>query len=128
MKTWTHQSHVMKTLTNPFTKRTQQSSLLQSPRYWSGKPLTENREQLVIFDTSLRDGEQSPGVTLSGFSFSFIFFPWRVFIFFKEDEKVGIARQLSLLGVNVCEAGFPIASEGDFKAVNRIATEVNKFL
>ncbi|KAI8900396.1 2-isopropylmalate synthase [Globomyces pollinis-pini] len=64
------------------------------------------KEQLIIFDTTLRDGEQSPGVTLT------------------VDEKVDIARQLSRLGVDVCEAGFPIASPGDFKAVERIAKEV----
>jgi 2-isopropylmalate synthase len=67
-------------------------------------------EQLIIFDTTLRDGEQSPGVTLNS------------------DEKVAIAKQLSRLGVDVCEAGFPIASEGDFKAVERIAKEVGPLL
>eukprot|EP01137_Pigoraptor_chileana_P015169 Opistho-2@70778 len=69
-------------------------------------PGTSDKELLVVFDTTLRDGEQSPGVTLTG------------------NEKVEIARQLSRLGVTVCEAGFPIASEGDFDAVRRIATEV----
>lgn len=49
---------------------------------------------------------QSPGVTLSN------------------NDKVAIARQLSRLGVDVCEAGFPIASEGDFAAVERIAKEI----
>ncbi|KAJ2782421.1 2-isopropylmalate synthase (Alpha-isopropylmalate synthase) (Alpha-IPM synthetase) [Coemansia javaensis] len=62
--------------------------------------------KLIIFDTTLRDGEQSPGVTLSA------------------DEKVTIARQLARLGVDVIEAGFPVASPGDFKAVQRIAREV----
>lgn len=66
----------------------------------------QDKDELVIFDTTLRDGEQSPGVTLT------------------EDCKVIIAKQLSKLGVTVCEAGFPIASEGDFKAVQRIAREV----
>jgi len=66
----------------------------------------EKKERLIIFDTTLRDGEQSPGVTLNA------------------DEKVTIAKQLSRMGVDVCEAGFPIASEGDFEAVKRIATEV----
>ncbi|KAJ3295094.1 hypothetical protein HK104_003026 [Borealophlyctis nickersoniae] len=65
-----------------------------------------NKQQLIIFDTTLRDGEQSPGVTLTIL------------------EKVEIAKQLSRLGVNVCEAGFPIASDGDFEAVERIAKEV----
>lgn len=64
------------------------------------------KADLIVFDTTLRDGEQSPGVTLTA------------------DEKVEIAKQLSKLGVDVCEAGFPVASEGDFKAVERIAKEV----
>jgi 2-isopropylmalate synthase len=66
----------------------------------------EQKEKLVIFDTTLRDGEQSPGATLN------------------IEEKLEIARQLSRLGVDVCEAGFPIASPGDFEAVRRIAEEV----
>ncbi|KAI8812433.1 2-isopropylmalate synthase [Cladochytrium replicatum] len=65
-----------------------------------------SKDALIIFDTTLRDGEQSPGVTLTA------------------DEKVEIATALSALGVDVCEAGFPIASEGDFDAVKRIASEV----
>jgi 2-isopropylmalate synthase len=64
------------------------------------------KEKLVIFDTTLRDGEQSPGATLN------------------IEEKLEIARQLSRLGVDVCEAGFPIASPGDFEAVRRIAEEI----
>ena len=64
------------------------------------------QETVVIFDTTLRDGEQSPGATLN------------------VDEKLEIARQLSRLGVDICEAGFPIASPGDFDAVRRIAEEV----
>lgn len=63
-------------------------------------------EKLIIFDTTLRDGEQSPGCTL------------------QLREKVAIAHQLSALGVDVCEAGFPIASPGDFEAVRTIAREV----
>ena len=63
-------------------------------------------EKLIVFDTTLRDGEQSPGATLN----------------FR--EKVDIARGLSSLGVDVCEAGFPIASPGDFDAVSAIAQEV----
>ena len=65
-----------------------------------------DKETLLIFDTTLRDGEQSPGATLN------------------VEEKVEIARQLSRLGVDICEAGFPIASPGDFEAVRRIAEEV----
>ena len=60
-------------------------------------------EKLYIFDTTLRDGEQSPGATLTA------------------DEKVSIGNQLAKLGVDICEAGFPIASEGDFEAVSRVA-------
>jgi len=59
-----------------------------------------------VFDTTLRDGEQSPGATLN------------------IDEKLEIARLLVRLGVDVIEAGFPIASPGDFEAVRRIALEV----
>ena len=68
------------------------------------------KEELIVFDTTLRDGEQSPGVTLT------------------IEEKVEIAKQLSRLGVTVCEAGFPIASQGDFEAVERIAKEVGPLL
>jgi len=64
-------------------------------------------QPVIIFDTTLRDGEQSPGISLS------------------EDEKVEIAKQLARLGVDVIEAGFPVASEGDFRAVQRIAREVD---
>jgi 2-isopropylmalate synthase len=63
-------------------------------------------ERVIIFDTTLRDGEQSPGATLN------------------PDEKLVIARQLSLLGVDVIEAGFAIASPGDFEAVQKIAQGV----
>eukprot|EP00756_Hemistasia_phaeocysticola_P004389 Hpha_TRINITY_DN12785_c0_g1::TRINITY_DN12785_c0_g1_i1::g.114390::m.114390/K01649/leuA, IMS; 2-isopropylmalate synthase len=72
-------------------------------RWASGAP---EGQKIVIFDTTLRDGEQSPGCTLNTI------------------EKIQIARQLSRLGVDVCEAGFPIASDGDFEAVSRISEEV----
>jgi 2-isopropylmalate synthase len=65
-----------------------------------------SKDKLIVFDTTLRDGEQSPGATLN------------------IEEKLEIARQLSRLGVDICEAGFPIASPGDFEAVRRIAEEV----
>ena len=68
--------------------------------------MSSEPQKLVIFDTTLRDGEQSPGCTLN------------------TQEKLAIARQLSKLGVDVCEAGFPIASDGDFDAVSRIAEEI----
>jgi 2-isopropylmalate synthase len=63
-------------------------------------------DRVLIFDTTLRDGEQSPGATLN------------------VDEKVDIAHQLERLGVDIIEAGFPISSSGDFEAVQRIAREV----
>ncbi|HOW54699.1 MAG TPA: 2-isopropylmalate synthase [Syntrophorhabdaceae bacterium] len=63
-------------------------------------------EQVFIFDTTLRDGEQSPGNTMN------------------TQEKLRVARQLELLGVDIIEAGFPIASEGDFEAVRQIAMSV----
>ncbi|MCM2283460.1 MAG: 2-isopropylmalate synthase [Desulfobacula sp.] len=59
--------------------------------------------QIIIFDTTLRDGEQSPGASMN------------------QAEKLRIATQLEKLGVNVIEAGFPAASEGDFEAVKIIA-------
>ena len=61
-----------------------------------------------IFDTTLRDGEQSPGATMNS------------------AEKLEVARQLSVLGVDVIEAGFPAASPDDLEAVRRIAQEVGK--
>ena len=72
----------------------------------SGVHTQSDQDTVVFFDTTLRDGEQSPGATLN------------------VEEKLEIARQLSRLGVDICEAGFPIASPGDFEAVRRIAEEV----
>src|SRR5215208_3542509 len=63
-------------------------------------------DRVIIFDTTLRDGEQSPGISLN------------------TGEKLEIAQQLSRLGVDVIEAGFPIASPGDFEAVQAIARQV----
>ena len=65
-------------------------------------------DMIRIFDTTLRDGEQSPGATLNF------------------AEKLEIARQLQTLGVDVIEAGFPITSTGDFEAVRAIAGELEK--
>ena len=62
-----------------------------------------NKDRVVIFDTTLRDGEQSPGATMT------------------HAEKLEIAELLDDMGVDIIEAGFPIASEGDFKAVSEIA-------
>src|SRR4051812_17699031 len=64
-------------------------------------------DRVIIFDTTLRDGEQSPGISLN------------------TAEKLEIAHQLARLGVDVIEAGFPIASPGDFEAVRSIAREVH---
>jgi 2-isopropylmalate synthase len=62
--------------------------------------------RITIFDTTLRDGEQTPGVNLN------------------KEEKIEIAKQLEAAGVDVIEAGFPITSNGDFEAVSAIAREV----
>ena len=64
---------------------------------------TDRKDRVVIFDTTLRDGEQSPGATMT------------------HDEKLEIAELLDEMGVDIIEAGFPIASEGDFNAVSEIA-------
>ena len=63
-------------------------------------------DRVIIFDTTLRDGEQSPGASLN------------------MPEKLEIARALAAMKVDVIEGGFPISSPGDFEAVQRIATEV----
>ncbi len=63
-------------------------------------------DRLIIFDTTLRDGEQSPGASMT------------------KDEKVRIARALERMRVDVIEAGFPIASHGDFEAVQAVARAV----
>jgi len=63
-------------------------------------------DKVIIFDTTLRDGEQCPGASMN------------------LREKLEVARQLARLNVDVIEAGFPVISEGDFAAVQRIATEV----
>ncbi|WP_444997581.1 2-isopropylmalate synthase [Aliikangiella sp. IMCC44359] len=68
--------------------------------------MKQQPNQILIFDTTLRDGEQSPGASMT------------------IDEKVMLAHQLKRLGVNIIEAGFPVISEGDFEAVSRIAKSV----
>ena len=62
--------------------------------------------KIYVFDTTLRDGEQTPGVNLNA------------------AEKVSIAKQLERLGVDIIEAGFPMASPGDFAAVQAVASSV----
>ncbi|MEM8581916.1 MAG: 2-isopropylmalate synthase, partial [Pseudomonadota bacterium] len=64
---------------------------------------TSDQDRVLIFDTTLRDGEQSPGATMT------------------HDEKLEIAGLLDEMGVDIIEAGFPIASDGDFEAVSEIA-------
>src|SRR5918997_6776826 len=64
-------------------------------------------DRLIIFDTTLRDGEQSPGASMN------------------LAEKLQVAHALKDLGVDVIEAGFPIASPGDFESVREIARQVH---
>src|SRR6266536_3488128 len=72
----------------------------------SDSDVRDERNRVRVFDTTLRDGEQSPGISLN------------------RQEKVEIAQQLARLGVDIIEAGFPITSPGDFEAVQAIAREV----
>ncbi len=72
----------------------------------ANETVKDDANRVHIFDTTLRDGEQSPGISLN------------------TAEKVEIAQQLARLGVDVIEAGFPITSPGDFEAVNQIARRV----
>src|SRR6516165_11046772 len=64
--------------------------------------------RITIFDTTLRDGEQSPGCSMN------------------VHEKLRMAHQLDRLGVDVIEAGFPIASDGDYEAVEAVAKEIQR--
>src|SRR3954464_1568713 len=66
------------------------------------------KDRVVIFDTTLRDGEQCPGATMT------------------HEEKIEVAELLDTMGVDIIEAGFPIASDGDFYAVNEIAKRSKK--
>ena len=63
-------------------------------------------ERIFIFDTTLRDGEQSPGASMT------------------KEEKLRVAKQLAKLGVDIIEAGFPMSSDGEFEAVKLIAQEI----
>src|SRR5258707_13377618 len=67
-----------------------------------------DQNRVVIFDTTLRDGEQCPGATMTF------------------EEKLEVADLLDAMGVDIIEAGFPIASQGDFEAVSEIAPRVEK--
>ena len=66
------------------------------------------QDRVVIFDTTLRDGEQCPGATMT------------------HEEKLEIAELLDEMGVDIIEAGFPIASNGDFESVAEIARRTKK--
>ena len=68
--------------------------------------MEQSQDRIIIFDTTLRDGEQSPGATLN------------------VEEKLEVAHALARLGVDVIEAGFPYASPGDFEAVQKVAAAV----
>ncbi len=70
--------------------------------------MTAERARITVFDTTLRDGEQSPGCSMN------------------QQEKLRLAHQLDRLGVDVIEAGFPIASDGDFESVKAIASAVRR--
>jgi len=70
--------------------------------------MTAERARITVFDTTLRDGEQSPGCSMN------------------QQEKLRLAHQLDRLGVDVIEAGFPIASDGDFESVRAIASVVRR--
>ncbi|HEY9052728.1 MAG TPA: 2-isopropylmalate synthase, partial [Gammaproteobacteria bacterium] len=65
-----------------------------------------SKDRLIIFDTTLRDGEQSPGASMT------------------KDEKVRIAKALERMKVDIIEAGFPIASRGDFESVQAVAEAI----
>src|SRR6204780_1127384 len=73
----------------------------------SNDDVRSDAKRVKIFDTTLRDGEQSPGISLN------------------KQEKLEIAHQLARLGVDIIEAGFPITSPGDFESVQAIAREVH---
>ncbi|HYP57465.1 MAG TPA: 2-isopropylmalate synthase [Beijerinckia sp.] len=74
-----------------------------------GRPETSrNSERVLIFDTTLRDGEQSPGASMT------------------LDEKLEVADMLDAMGVDIIEAGFPVTSEGDFEAVSTISKRVKR--
>src|SRR5207249_3469742 len=72
------------------------------------EPKLHNSERVVIFDTTLRDGEQSPGASMTF------------------EEKLQVADVLDAMGVDIIEAGFPVTSEGDFEAVSAIAKRMKR--
>ena len=74
----------------------------------AAEPIRQNSNAIVIFDTTLRDGEQSPGASMTF------------------EEKLEVADLLDAMGVDIIEAGFPVTSEGDFEAVSAIAKRVKR--
>ena len=68
-----------------------------------------DKERVFIFDTTMRDGEQSPGASMS------------------VEEKIQISRVFDEMGIDIIEAGFPISSPGDFEAVSAISKGIKKF-
>ena len=70
--------------------------------------MTQDTNNIKIFDTTMRDGEQSPGASMN------------------IEEKIKIAQALETLGVDIIEAGFPAASKGDFNAVKEISSIIKK--
>src|ERR1700734_1700915 len=76
--------------------------------YAMTSPTQSDKDRVVIFDTTLRDGEQCPGATMT------------------HEEKLEVAELLDAMGVDIIEAGFPIASEGDFAAVHEIAKRAKR--
>src|SRR6202048_871974 len=79
---------------------------LKRPTERKDEAMAPNPDRVLIFDTTLRDGEQSPGCSMT------------------QPEKLRVARSLADLGVDVIEAGFPAASRGDWESVNAVAREV----
>jgi len=69
-------------------------------------PAKSDKDRVVIFDTTLRDGEQCPGATMT------------------HEEKLEVAELLDEMGVDIIEAGFPIASPGEFESVRTIGREI----
>ena len=74
----------------------------------SPSPARQNSQAIIIFDTTLRDGEQSPGASMTF------------------EEKLQVAGLLDAMGVDIIEAGFPVTSDGDFEAVTAIAKRMKR--
>src|SRR3979490_3445231 len=75
----------------------------QEGTYPMTAPTQSDKDRVVIFDTTLRDGEQCPGATMT------------------HEEKLEVAELLDQMGVDIIDPGFPVAAQGDFAAVNEIA-------